>query len=107
MNVALVVRAPASNPDSVRVNSLGSETRLLAQVRALLQAGRAKDALSLLEQHARSYPNGVLAEEAAASRVIALGALGRSNEAEAERTRFHLRFPRSPLGPRVDRAVLP
>ncbi|MFZ5892649.1 MAG: hypothetical protein ACOY0T_16440 [Myxococcota bacterium] len=85
------------------VNSLGSETRLLARARELLRAGRAEEALGVLREHARSYPDGSLREEALASQVLVLCAQGRVKEAAVERARFHATFPRSPLGPRVDR----
>lgn len=84
--------------------TLAAETRLLESAREHLRAGNANETLSLLEQHARRFPSGVLAEEAAASRVLALCALERFVEADAENARFRVTFPRSPLGPGIDRA---
>ncbi|MGC4094787.1 MAG: hypothetical protein QM756_44095 [Polyangiaceae bacterium] len=97
-------RAEPPPSGSTASSELGSETRLLAAVREQLQAGHATQSLALLEQHQQRYPHGVLREEAAASRVFALCALGRTCEAEAQRAAFQAAFPRSPLGPRVARA---
>jgi hypothetical protein len=102
-----VGRTPALPIDSPRASSLASETRLLTEARELMRGGNAADALALLDRYARLYPNGALREEVAASRVFSLAALGRIGEANTERLRFHTRFPRSPLGPRVDGAVSP
>jgi hypothetical protein len=77
---------------------------LLEAVRAHLRAGRAGEGIALLDEHARLHAAGALREEAAASRVFALCALGRVNEARSAAFDFRSAFPRSPLGPRVERA---
>jgi hypothetical protein len=62
--------------------ALGRESELLA--RALAKLRRDKDAngaLTLLEQHAREFPNGALELEADVARLDALLALGRDTEA--------------------------
>jgi hypothetical protein len=62
--------------------ALGRESELLA--RALAKLRRDKDAngaLTLLEQHAREFPNGALKLEADVARLDALLALGRDTEA--------------------------
>jgi hypothetical protein len=80
---------------------LESETRLVGAGVAALHAGDAARALTLLDQHAREYPHGILAEECAAERVAALCALGRAAEARQAAAAFLRDHVRSPLSPRV------
>lgn len=101
-------RDPRGTPASLGIASaprspsiLESETRLVAAGVAALHAGDAARALTLLDQHARAYPNGVLAEERAAERVAALCALGRGAEAREARAAFLREHLRSPLSARV------
>ena len=98
------IHAPAELTERRQSSSLATETRLLEAVRERLRAGRPAEGLALLDEHARAYANGALREEAAASRVFALCALGRADDALAAASRFQAAFPRSPLGPRVARA---
>ncbi|HET9934218.1 MAG TPA: hypothetical protein VFQ35_26130 [Polyangiaceae bacterium] len=85
-------------------NNLSAETELLARVRERLRAGSGAESLALLAEHARRFPNGVLAEEAAASRVLALCSLGRTADGDSEKARFYRTYPHSVLGPRLERA---
>jgi RNA polymerase sigma-70 factor (ECF subfamily) len=55
----------------------------------------------LLDKHARSFPNGILAEERAAERVLALCALDRMADARAAASAFLRAHPHSPLAARV------
>jgi hypothetical protein len=55
----------------------------------------------LLDAFAKEFPGGVLTEEALATRVSALCALGRVSEARAVGMRFVQRYPRSPVAARV------
>ena len=80
---------------------LESETRLVGAGVAALHAGDAARALKLLDQHAREYTHGILAEERAAERVAALCALGRGTEAREARAAFLREHLRSPLSARV------
>ena len=64
--------------------------------------GRA--ALRLLEQHAEIYPEGMLKEERQGLRVLALCALGQTDQALRERARFLSAAPQSPLAGRVQAA---
>jgi alpha-D-ribose 1-methylphosphonate 5-triphosphate synthase subunit PhnH len=80
---------------------LESETRLVGAGVAALHAGDAARALTLLDQHAREYPHGILAEERAAERVAALCALGRAAEARQAAAAFLRDHVRSPLSPHV------
>jgi RNA polymerase sigma-70 factor (ECF subfamily) len=68
---------------------------------AALHAGDAARALALFDQHARTYPNGLLSEERAAERVLALCDLGRHAEARLGAGEFLRQYPRSPLAARL------
>jgi hypothetical protein len=81
--------------------SLTDETRLLEAAQRELASGRARSALSLLEEHERRFPAGALGEERTAARVLSLCALGRGEEARRTATTFLETSPRSPLIPRL------
>jgi outer membrane protein assembly factor BamD (BamD/ComL family) len=73
---------------------------------AALKAGDAASALDALDEHARRFPNGILAEERASQRVVALCSAGRIAEAQAEGERFLREHPLSPAATRVRGACL-
>jgi hypothetical protein len=75
-------RAPAE------ASPLDAEVAILREARQALREGRATRALSLLDEHGRRFPRGVLAEDCAAERVFALCALGNVEQARAEGVRF-------------------
>jgi hypothetical protein len=77
------------------------ETRLLRDAEVSMRSGDASRALLLLDEHAARFPNGVLGEERAAERVLALCALGRTQDARADMQKFLRERPRSPLADRV------
>lgn len=71
-----------------------SETSLIAGARNSL--GTAPEAaLSLLLQHAKLYPSGVLAEEREVLRIRALKNLGRAKDAQRQEEKFHEEHPGS------------
>lgn len=76
--------------------TLDAELALVRRARAALNDGRPKEALAALDEHASRFPNGVLAEDRAAQRVLALCALARTDAAREEAQRFFLDYPRSP-----------
>jgi hypothetical protein len=88
-------------PTSAAAPSLAEEVRLLESAQRELAAGRASSALGLLDEHARRFHAGSLAEERAAARVLALCQLGRNAEAKQAASAFVVAFPRSPLLPRL------
>lgn len=99
-------RSPAGNATSLNRGdpleiSVSGEARLLSRAVEALHAGDAARALSLLDEHGREYPAGVLAEERDAERVIALCQLGRVSDARAAARPFLLGQPSSALGRRV------
>jgi hypothetical protein len=81
--------------------TLEDETRLVRGGINALHARDAAGALALFDEHARSYPNGVLAEERAAERISALCDLGRLTEASSAAASFLREHPHSPLASRV------
>lgn len=98
---AVAPSAPTEPELKTRESSLESETLLLRHAQELLQAGNASRALSLLDEHARSYPHGALVEERGAQRIFALCALGSPARARSEAAIFLSERPNSPLAPRV------
>jgi hypothetical protein len=62
-------------------------------------------ALAATAEHARKYPNGVLAQEREAIAVRALLLLGRTAEARARVSRFQATFPDSLLLPALESSV--
>jgi hypothetical protein len=96
--VPLRALAPAA-PDAS--NTLEEETRLLRAAGVALGRGEAEQAIALLDEHAGRYPNGLLSEERAATRVFALCALGRTSQAQRDATTFLRTRPHSPLAARV------
>lgn len=81
--------------------ALSQETHLVADAREALRSGDAARALTLLDDHARRFPRGVLSEERDAERVAALCVAGRAEEARTRAARFTRDYPRSTLGAKV------
>ncbi|APR82269.1 putative secreted protein [Minicystis rosea] len=80
---------------------LEAETDLLRRAQAELRAGRPGSALQALDEHDADFKGGVLHEERRAERILALCAMGRTDDARAEAQRFLAAFPRSPMAERV------
>jgi hypothetical protein len=78
-------------------DALATEVRLIDGARAAIDGGDPARALALLDDHDRRFPTGSLAPEAAALRVEALCASGRTTESESAVRRFEARYPGSPL----------
>ena len=94
---------PTSPPASgaVPADMIDEEVRLLSQAHAAIRAGRPRDALSKLREHAESFPNSKLEEARQVARMIALCDSGRRAAARAEARVFLSARPRSPLANRV------
>ena len=89
--------APAQTSQS----GVAGEARLVTDGVRARRSGRSACALSLLDTHARAFPEGVLAEERDAERALALAALGRTAEARTAATAFLRKYPASLLGARL------
>ncbi|MGK3988500.1 RNA polymerase sigma factor [Sorangium sp. So ce136] len=87
--------------------SIGPDISLLGRADAAFGAGRATEALDLLERHARKYPHGPSTEQREALAVRVLLAAGRRTEAAARAERFRAAFPGSLLMPAVDAVLEP
>jgi len=94
--------APAAEAPSLEPPAtLEAEAQLIQAATRALRAGDARAALAALDDHARAFPRGVLAEERAAQRVPALCALGDTRRANDEAAAFVHAYPHSPLAPRM------
>jgi hypothetical protein len=90
-----VLRAPTAR------ESYRAELHLLQQAHTAYAGHDYGDALVVVAEHARRFPNGHLAEDREALRVKALMGAGRTEEANAAARSFGRRFPRSVLLPRL------
>ncbi len=81
--------------------SLDEETRALRSAFADLRDGHANRALAAIDAQESRFAGGALAEERAAARVVTLCALGRTDEARADASRFLGAHPHSLLAGRI------
>jgi hypothetical protein len=88
-----------------RHGDLAAERALLADARAAMQSSDATRALELLDDHARRFAHGQLAEERDAMRVPALWHAGDRDAARRHADDFARRHPDSLFLPSVQRAV--
>jgi hypothetical protein len=70
---------------------LAEEVALISRAQSELASSRLDNALSILDEHARKFPRGILTEERIAARIQALCALGRTAEANAQLNRLSRR----------------
>jgi len=97
---------PPASASAPTADSIRAERALLAAANAALRDGDPAAALATLATHASRFPHGVLVEERNATRVLALCAAGRTADAEAARTDFLARWPRSVHAARVRTACV-
>jgi hypothetical protein len=81
--------------------SYAAELYLLQRAQSDYASQDFPDALVLVAEHARRFPNGRLAEEREALRVRSLAGAGRGDQARRALAAFARRFPRSVLLPRL------
>lgn len=82
-------------------DALERETNLWRQANRARNDGQWAEALRLLDQHAREFPNGVLAVERTVERIVVLCHMGRREEAR-ESSAFLATHPDSSLRRRVE-----
>jgi hypothetical protein len=90
---AAVSSHKAPSPSSA--SSLTAQTDLLDKAHAALDARHPAAALGLLADYDKTYPGGILSQEASALRIEALYDAGRSPEAAALADRFLAAYPSS------------
>ena len=98
-----VVRNAAESRPAMS-DSLDDEMLLLRTAQLALREHDGARALDALDAHARRFPTGLLAEERAAARVLALCEAGRLAEAADARASFLTTHPSSPHVDRVRRS---
>jgi RNA polymerase sigma-70 factor (ECF subfamily) len=81
--------------------ALADETKLLAAARRALSAGDFERCVELLRQHTERFGTGLLAEEHAALRAVALCSSGRDEVGRRAAIAFARQYPDSPLSARV------
>lgn len=92
----LTTSSATGAPPSPIKASIARELEIIGEVRRALIHGQAGLAIVALDRHAAEFPNGALAEEATASRVVALCALGRVEEGQRWSAVFRSRYTNSP-----------
>jgi hypothetical protein len=92
---------PARESAASAADQLKAETEALRAAQSALRSGDATRALTLLDDQQARYRPGLLQQERAAARVMALCQAGRAAEARAAAVHFESDFPRSPLVARV------
>jgi hypothetical protein len=90
-----------ATPGAVAESDLDVETALVRAGMEALRTGDAPRALLLFDEHARHFPNGVLAEERAVERILALCQLGRRTDAAGDAATFLRDHPASRLADQV------
>jgi hypothetical protein len=88
-------------PPPLSPTTLEIETPLVGGAVAALHGGDAARALALLDEHARRFPTGALAQERMVERIAALCALRRQGEARSAAAAFLSSHGGSPLAERV------
>lgn len=88
--VAPELPAPSARPAPDR---LAQEVAFLEHATSALHAGHASNALRILDESQRKFPNGLLAIERSAARAQALCSLGRQSAAQAELARLPAQSP--------------
>lgn len=92
---------PVTSTAPETIDQLREETEALRSAQQALRDGHAQQALTLLEVQDARFREGVLQQERAAARVLALCQAGSVTQARAQAESFERRWPRSPLIARV------
>jgi TolA-binding protein len=93
--------SPSPAPPTVDARRLAAEVALLDRARTALRTGDASGAIAALDEHRRTFADGMLLAEADLVRIEALLVLGRTADATELGHAFLTRFPHSPLAKRV------
>jgi hypothetical protein len=99
--VVLEETAEEAPPQAPPTSTLDKEMQLLKRAQVAQAAGRPTEALSILAEHAKQFPNGKLAESREVARVVALCQAGQTQASRAAADRFLAARPNSPFASRV------
>lgn len=94
-------RKHTAKPEPKPEPTLEDELLLFKRAKTAADSGRTNEALSLLDRHAKEFPNGVFRLEAQVVRAEALCAAGRTSAAIKLRDRFVDGHPSHPLASRM------
>jgi TolA-binding protein len=94
--------APATTPSTHTPGAtLADETASLDVARAALRSDEPSQAIQALDAYSKSYPHGMLAQEALVLRIEALTRVGDASGARTMATAFLHTYPKSPYAARV------
>ncbi len=93
--------APTTPPTAATPVNIAEETRLVRGAETALRQGNSAEALALLAEHARRFPQGVLAEEREGERAIATCTSASPEARTTAAARFRRAHPGSAMLPRV------
>jgi hypothetical protein len=99
--VVLEENATDSPAEATPTSTIDREMQLLKRAQVAQAAGRPTEALSILAEHAKQFPNGKLVESREVARVIALCQAGQTQASRAAADRFLASRPNSPFASRV------
>ena len=99
------VTATGGAEEAPRRATVADEIAALDRVRSLLAGGNGGGALDALREYRRAFAGGVLAQEASVLEIESRAAAGQHDRARALGESFVAEHPRSPLVPRVQRAM--
>lgn len=96
---------PHADARRSRPSELVAERSLLTRARGAMQSGDTPRALTILQEHARRFPRGQLAEERDALEVVALAHAGDRDRARVRADEFVRHHPNSLFLPSVQQAT--
>lgn len=100
-SVVLEEKATEAPTEPPPASTLDQEMQLLKRAQVAQASGRPSEALSILAEHAKKFPNGKLAESREVARVIALCQSGQTQASRSAADRFLAARPNSPFASRV------
>jgi outer membrane protein assembly factor BamD (BamD/ComL family) len=98
-------KSPRAHRPITPQESYAAELQLLQRAQSEYASQDFDNALVLVAEHGRRFPNGRLAEEREALRVRSLARAGRGDEARRALAAFANRFPHSVFLPRLQEAA--
>ena len=97
----------SKSPAASKVRATGNlreEAQLIARAQRALRAGDHGGAMSVLKEHRKTYPRGVLVQERMGLEILALCGLGHTKAAQARSESFLARWPTTPIAERLRRS---